>query len=290
MEFRHEIVKLDQNLPVRYFFSDDRKPTYVLPHFHSDIEILYLLTGKLCIYRGIHTTQAQPGDILLLNSNEIHATRSLDDHTTAYVIQVSMDFLKTVSLKQTDIGFFVPLRSVLEKEAHRQEETLQNLERLQHTISKFFDEEQADQKYFFLNRYGILCSLLYLLCQYFIDPDFHSVRSNHKDYERITKIDTYLKEHFTEDISLHDIASYCGLTDTYFSRFFKNTFGIPFSRYLCTLRLEKARTDLTTTNYSILTICNSNGFANYQIFTQKFREAYGMTPSEYRKRSPEGPA
>lgn len=285
MGFRHEIVILDPNLPIRVFFSDDRKPTYVLPHFHSDLEIIYLLTGNLYVNRGTHSDHLYPGDIILLNSNEIHATQSFDDFTTAYVIQISMDYLKTVSLDHSDLNFDIPLRSSLHSKDAENAVTLQRLESLQKTISEFFVKTNPEEEnYYFLYQHSILNLLLYLLCQYFINTGAPRSNVSHKDYERITKIDSYIKEHYIDNVTLHDMASYVGLTDTYFSRFFKNAFGIPFIKYLCSVRLDQARNALLTTNTPIQQICDSNGFANYQMFVQKFKEVYKSTPSEYRQK------
>lgn len=282
MNYNHEIVKLDQHLPVCYFFSHDKRPSFVAPHFHSDIEVLYLLTGELHIYKTTQTLHVYPGDIVLLNSNEIHSSQSFGIHTTAYILQISIDFINKLSLKQHDVGFSVPLRSEISNCNLTKETYL--LSELQNLIKKFFSTAHENQDYFFLNMYSILYEFLYILFENFIDSSFRNMCSNHKDYERIKKIDLYIKENFMNSISLDDIASHCGLTNSYFSRFFKSVFGMPFSKYLCNIRLEHALNDLLTTNYPLLTISNSNGFANYQIFIQKFCQCYNMTPSVYRRK------
>ena len=84
--FQHEVVITDARLPLRLFYSNDQKPTYVLPHFHDDIEIIYLLTGSLTVNINRQQITVYPEDMILFNSNVIHSTISETAETTAYVL------------------------------------------------------------------------------------------------------------------------------------------------------------------------------------------------------------
>ncbi|QJU17766.1 helix-turn-helix domain-containing protein [Blautia pseudococcoides] len=52
---------------------------------------------------------------------------------------------------------------------------------------------------------------------------------------------------------------------------------------LTSIRLEHAYTDLLTTDYSVFYITEKNGFANYQMFVQKFKQIFHNTPLKIRK-------
>ena len=55
--------------------------------------------------------------------------------------------------------------------------------------------------------------------------------------------------------------------------------------YLRTLRLEHARMLTTTTSDRLGDIARACGFANAQHFSNAFRAAYGLTPSQARAQS-----
>lgn len=277
MDLRHEIIKASNPIPVYSFYSNVKQPNYTLPHFHSDLEIIYILSGTITVTQGIKTTQLEKGDMILFNSNEIHSTQCLNCYTTAYVMQVSYEFLNTLYKNQSPVYFLLPLL----KNAKESEKNV--LYKLQSLIHSFFEESNSAKEYKNFKLYSILCELLYELYENFIEDTYTPDSYLHKDYERISKIETYLKEHYAENITLKLIADHSGVTTAYFSRYFRKTFGITFSKYLSSLRLKYALHDIVTTNFSITDISEKNGFANYQQFSQDFKEMYGYTPRTYRK-------
>ena len=103
MESKHEIVKTDADLPIRFFYSNDGHRSYVISHFHDDIKIMYILTGNITLKRNTLETILEPGDMAVINPNIIHSTLSEDAKTTAYVLQVSYDCLKKCQLEGKQI-------------------------------------------------------------------------------------------------------------------------------------------------------------------------------------------
>lgn len=281
MNYDHEIVTLNDNLPARYFYSNDQKPNAVLPHFHGDIEIMYVLTGCLSVTFGIESCVLFPGDIKLFHSNEIHSSNASNDYTTAYVLQISTDYFKFLHHRERDEAFSIPLFSAATTSATEKEQ----INQLKQEIELFFatsDNNEDHYNYILLQSH--LCKIVYLLYHFFADNNSCQKIMQHKDFKRITEIDRYMKVHYAETISLSEIAAYMGLTDSYFSKYFSSTFGVTFSQYLCSMRLEHAYNDLITTDYPILHISEKNGFANYQLFSIKFKETYGCTPSLCRQK------
>lgn len=278
MDAMFEIIQQNSQLPVRYMYSNNQGPSYVLPHFHSEIEILYLLTGSVTINRGVESTLLHPGDFVVFTSNEIHSTQSEDATTTAFVLQISYDFLTLICGEQKLPSFHIPLikDSTPEKFEH--------IRQIQQLIRSSFDLCKESTNYTYIKLKGLISLMFYELYENFKENKTIDAKRLHKNYTRISKIDMFLKEHYHEDITLDKISTYTGLTPAYFSRFFKEAYGIPFTKYLSSLRLEYAKNDLLSTNLSILNISEKNGFANYQLFLQSFKQMYGCTPITYRKK------
>lgn len=96
------------------------------------------------------------------------------------------------------------------------------------------------------------------------------------------KMQFYVINHFREKLSLEDAAKYVGLTPAYASAVFKKEMNINFKKYLNELRFSYARKLLTCSELSVIQICGECGFEDYPNFIRRFKQHFGMTPSEMR--------
>ncbi|HML48644.1 MAG TPA: AraC family transcriptional regulator, partial [Clostridia bacterium] len=95
----------------------------------------------------------------------------------------------------------------------------------------------------------------------------------------------YIQEHLAEDLSLERIAEAMHFHAKYFSRLFKELSGMNLVDYIMAQRLERAAMMLRhEKGLSIETIGAQVGYNSPQYFNRRFKEAYGMTPREYRLR------
>jgi AraC-like DNA-binding protein/mannose-6-phosphate isomerase-like protein (cupin superfamily) len=85
-----------------------------------------------------------------------------------------------------------------------------------------------------------------------------------------------------EPITLGVAAAACHLSPTYFSRRFRQVFGMPFTDYARIYRLHLAARRLVDSGAAISEIAYGVGFSSPAHFTARFRERFGMTPREYR--------
>ena len=96
------------------------------------------------------------------------------------------------------------------------------------------------------------------------------------------KIHFYLINHFRDQVSLEDVAQYVGLTPTYVSAVFKKEMGKGFKKYLDDLRFAYARKLLLYSDMSVTQVCGESGFEDYPNFIRRFKEYFGVTPTEMR--------
>ena len=100
----------------------------------------------------------------------------------------------------------------------------------------------------------------------------------------VGEIDHSIRLHMTEEISLSRLAASLGYSEFHVSRMFHKLAGMPFRDYLRYRRLAFALKDVRDTDKSFLDIALDYGFQSAEAFTRAFREAYGLTPKEYRKK------
>jgi AraC family transcriptional regulator len=93
----------------------------------------------------------------------------------------------------------------------------------------------------------------------------------------------YIEEHLAESISLAALAKLVRLSSYYFCRAFKQSFGIPPHRYHINRRIERAKALLANPARSVTEIGLALGFSETSSFSAAFRQATGITPTEYRR-------
>ena len=95
----------------------------------------------------------------------------------------------------------------------------------------------------------------------------------------------YIDEHYTEALTIEQVAHVALLSPSYFSYLFKTMTGKTFIEHLTLIRLQKAMELLKNTDKFILEICLDSGFKNVNHFNRTFKTFTGLTPSQYRKSS-----
>lgn len=95
----------------------------------------------------------------------------------------------------------------------------------------------------------------------------------------------YLEHHYTEDISLEDVAEQVNISPQYFSKLIKKNTGFNFIDWLSMLRVKKAKELLTNSNLTVKEVCFMVGYKDPNYFSRIFKKRIGITPSEYVKTS-----
>lgn len=103
--------------------------------------------------------------------------------------------------------------------------------------------------------------------------------------QKVARIQEYIEQHISEDISLNDVADWVGLSPAYVSRTFKESTGQNFVEYLSICRVEQAKQLLQNTQMSIKEIGFNSGFNSMQTFIRTFKKLENCTPSQYRDKS-----
>lgn len=95
---------------------------------------------------------------------------------------------------------------------------------------------------------------------------------------------SYIEEHLhEEELSVTVVAEKVYLNPVYFGRFFKNVMGMTFKRYVLDKRMERAKKLILESGRSIAFIGERVGIPNPSYFSQLFKQATGMLPSEFKK-------
>ncbi len=102
--------------------------------------------------------------------------------------------------------------------------------------------------------------------------------------EYVHRATDYIREHYTERLSIDDVCQFLNISRSYLYKLFKRYYGVSPSSYLIRFRLEKARELLNAQQYPVNEVAERVGFSDHPYFTKRFRMVYDMTPREYVRR------
>ncbi len=98
----------------------------------------------------------------------------------------------------------------------------------------------------------------------------------------LQNVKNYVKWNQAYHITVSDIAKHLGYHPKYLSARFHKETGMTLKQYLIQETMEYAKTELTHTNRSILSIALSLGFCYGQAFSCAFKKQAGITPTQFR--------
>ena len=277
MRYHHEIIEPDPELPVFYIFHNERTDSGVLAHWHKSLEISYTMSGKISEFKidgTVHETNA--GDILVINSNEVHSI--WDDHnkTKALSLIFPYAFIKSEIPDYDNKSFRLTNRTgftILQRE---------KLDELRSLLDRYFivmESDGADKGRLLLK--GMLYQILFLLDTYFSAPKTDKNRGS-SSLPLISAITEHIDENLDKDLAVDKLAAAFHLSYTHLCRLFKKETGSTIHSHIVEQRLNKAVKLLMFTDKNIRYIVDACGFPNQKSFSSAFKNKYGLTPKRYR--------
>ena len=122
------------------------------------------------------------------------------------------------------------------------------------------------------------------LLQYNFDSGHYNVNQKSiRNSIRAKKMIQYIHDHFSEQLTISQIAKSASISNSECIRCFHHVIGMTPIQYLKEYRLHRACQMLSSTNELISDIALQCGFHDFSYFTKTFRETRGITPGEYRR-------
>ena len=131
--------------------------------------------------------------------------------------------------------------------------------------------------------------LISLLREHIETAMYRIAQSRHQKPAGVIQLaDTYMEEHYAEQISLEDIADHVKLSSFYFSRFYKKETGQNFTDRLAQIRIDHARELLRHEELSVKMVAYLVGYQEPNYFSRIFKRISGYTASDYKRMITEG--
>lgn len=102
--------------------------------------------------------------------------------------------------------------------------------------------------------------------------------------QRLARVIDYMTLHFAEPLHLDRLAREAGISKFHFAHLFRERTGLTPHRYLVQLRMDAARSLLTSTDRTVSEIAASCGYDSPAHFGAAFQRRYKQSPGSYRAR------
>lgn len=253
----------------------NQKHNMPVQHYHDGYEIYLQLDGKRYLFYDNICYILERGDVAIFKPFDIHYTESREaDYYERYVLNFGEHVLSSI-LSESELHFL--LEKINGCVIHLDEEQTEK-------IYGYFlrADEYSKQNGFFAHK--LLHTAVFQLILKTMEYTDGSIEVTGEQIEpNIIKALRYIDKHYTEHISLDDIAEVAHMSRFYFCRKFHSTTGATVLEYLNNVRLTKVHNLLLSTQMSIDEIAVITGFSSAVNLTRAFKKVYGNSPRDFRK-------
>lgn len=240
--------------------------TYCYEHWHEHIEMHFVLDGEAILYCNHKPVHMHEGNLIIINSNELHKAVSKTQIFNALVIIFEMDnFSKEI------VNHNMIFRTLIESD-----------EKIKELLTAIHKEEKDKKVGYKLALKGKIYELLTYLMRYYVVESIsnkeHLIRN--KNLKRLNTVFQYIQKNYTEPLTNKELAEIIHLSEFRFCHLFKESMGQSPLNYINDIRLKKAYNLLQQKQYTVSEIASIVGFQDFNNFGRLFRKKYGFPPSK----------
>ena len=246
-------------------------------HVHDGfLEFVYVVKGE-----GVHTINDMPysarkGTLLFIGFGQTHQIES--EGGEYYNILLRPEYLGVGMEYATDMmADLLSFVALSEQTGPCFRFSGNQIDRVESLIKMLYKETEEPREYSETATRNLLHLLLIHLLRKIKSPETPTSK------DRLEEITDYLKEHYTEDLSLSSISERFFYNSSYFSRMFKKCTGEAFTSYVNSLRIRRAMELLEDETLSVDDIAGMVGFGDVKTFYSQFKRYTQTTPGAFRR-------
>jgi AraC family transcriptional regulator len=238
-------------------------PKLVQPrHTHKYASFSYVLTGNYAESVNRRTFARRSSTLIFHPPEESHA---VEFETDVRILSVEFSFKRLAELRCHSVIF--------DDSANCRSEKTNFLG------NRIYQEFCRMDSFSMLAIEGLILELL-------AEASRSKIGANDKTIPRwLVQTRDFLRENFTESLTLEDIARIADVHPVHLSRVFREKFGCTIGEYVRRLRVEFASKQIASTENPLSEIAHAAGFADQSHLNKTFKTAFGLTPAEHRKLS-----
>lgn len=270
-----EVVKSDEQASSFHFLEVTLTQKTSNWHYHSDIELTYVIEGSGIRLVGDHLGHFKQGDLMITGENLPHDfnMENADDRAKFLVIQFKQSLIAT-------LPEFSQINKMLTDARHgivfsKLPEPIGQL------LLSFKDSPKALQ---LIQLFELLNQLSTIEHSTSLCSDLFATNPiGDAQLTRLNKVIDFVKNNYARNIELKEIAELSCMAEPSFCRWFKHTMDCSFVNYLNKCRVEQACQSLINTDRKVALIASDCGFESLSSFNRAFKKFKGLSPLQYKK-------
>ncbi len=271
LQEKREYVTYPEDSSFRIWYSD--VPWRYENHYHSAVEILWTLEGCVTYTVEGKTYEIRKNEVLIVPPGKEHGLVMEEGSSRNLFLFEPDAIVNMLDAKRLSSG--------LDRVFHLKEEDRKDIIPL---LQEAVDIYQERDLMWNTLCYSCMMRMYAQLAQKYLSG--MALRRHQgspgEDQEMIAGVLTYINNHYQEDVTLDQVASFAGFSRYYFSRSFRSKTGYSFKEYLCQKRIQVATDLLIHTRAPIQDIARESGFGSVATFNRLFRDYKKCTPTQYR--------
>ena len=261
-----------EEFPIRLFSQS----TYLEQTRHQiEYEIFYIDKGSVEFGLEDSVTNVKAGDVIFMHPGTNHYVKKkegIDYHYYAMVFDSSVLGTKGDPVRNTldsiRVSHFIRLPDAVLMKIR--------------DATNFSQDKTFGHEIFVKSVLYDIISCVILTNQYVEITDNRRAPQRHT-VNAIEDALNYIREHYSENITLDDILKITSYSKSHFIRLFKKNMGMNLTDYVNKYRIEKSCLELIYTSKNITEIATENGFNTVQYFSKIFKNYMKCTPKQYQK-------
>ncbi|MCM1343858.1 MAG: AraC family transcriptional regulator [Lachnospiraceae bacterium] len=251
-------------------------------HFHNGIEIGCCLGGTGQIYCGESDSfPYEPGDYSVIFPQVSHITVNDSAPSVWEYLYAEPKLL----FQEEGSGcnalwqyFYIPQK--LPVIIRREEFPILHL-----YLSGIFQEFHEKKALYQRSVHGLFVALCAEMNRLTLTEDVNdgSPKDSACEHHYVRSALAYIYEHYTEAISIQDLAAHCGICESHFRRVFKRVVGISPLEYIQHYRIQQACHLIYLNQESISIIAQQTGYRSLSSFNRQFQQYMHSSPTHYRR-------
>ncbi len=252
-------------------------------HWHADVEFMWVMQGSVRLDTSNHSHVVHAGEGAFINSNMLHYKESLPGPPAVVLNQLfDIQLLAGGHKSIFEQKYITPVIECKELEVLIYRPSTARQRQMIELFRHAYDAaEQEEYGYEFTVR-SDFSTIWCLLCKEAESVIRERKTVSSQGEERIKKMMLYIRDHYSEKISLEQIAAAANISERECLRCFHDMLNTsPFS-YLMDYRVRRAAGLLRETDRTVTDIAFACGFFGTSYFGKVFKKSMECTPKQYR--------
>lgn len=269
----------DYSFPIKIhpIFKKRKNKKMIINHWHPHIELLFFTSGKAEMTIGLNSFQVKENDLVIVNSNEMHAGISLSDELEYYCIIFDTALLKSSSIDPCDKKFILPL---INNQLLFNNKINMNKD-VNTCINTIIKEYHAKDLGYELQIKGCLYTFISLLIRHYTKDYLSEAQllKRDKNLKRINPILDHIEINSSQKMTIDELANMVNMSRYHFCRVFKETTSKSPNDYINQIRINKAEHLLKNSTLNVTEVAMETGFNDLNYFSRLFKKYKNQTPS-----------